>query len=103
MTTRLIQKIYQICDGSNKPNDNSLIPGEASTAIVDYDENGPRSVYFVPRDTANLRTMKDVRSASNKYDQLNPLRTREDVKKIAKTLEKSLERRKKRFWFFKKI
>lgn len=99
MTTRLIQKIYQICDGSNKSNKDSIIPDGAVSAIVDYDEKGARSVYFVPGNTTNLRTMRDVRERNDAYDRLNPQRTRDEVKKIAKTLEKSLEGRK-RFWLF---
>jgi len=79
MKTEIAQKIYRIYEEEKGESIVGVIPSGVLSAIVGYDKDGPKSVYFVPRDTKdNLR--------------INPERTREEVVSVVNALEKALER-----------
>jgi len=87
MTTKLIGKTYFISENTENP----LIPNEARSAIISYNEQGVERVYFVPRKEMTLGTIKEEKEISRLSEELNPERSREEVVRIVNALEEALE------------
>ena len=97
--TKIIERTYKI----DEKDGSGLIPQEAFSARIRYDENGPKSVYFAFVDCSDEPKRMKNESFTNyetrrgkwveeKSDRINPTRTREEVLKIVNALEKALEK-----------
>jgi len=90
MKTIITEQIYTI----SGEDEGGLIPANAILALVTYDDQGPKKVYFKPRmswspktDSEETRYSKELLKESRR---INPKWTREEIMQIANALEKAL-------------